>query len=182
MSINIAISGKNIQVTKSLKTYINKEIEGLEKYFEKIISAHIVLNVEKEREIVEVNLQTAGSTIHVSESTDDLYKSIDACIDHLERKLKQFKQKMIDRKRQFDKTQFSFENKQEVREGVETDEGHHIVLVDRYVKKPMNVEEAAMQLEITNNDFLVFFNDAADKINVIYRRKDGDFGLINPEF
>jgi len=182
MSINIAISGKNIQVTKSLKNYINKEIEGLEKFFEKIISAHIVLNVEKEREIVEVNLQTAGSTIHVSESTDDLYKSIDACVDHLARKLKQFKEKMIDRKRHFDKSQFSFENEQEVREGLETDEGHHIVLVDRYVKKPMNVEEAAMQLEITNNDFLVFFNDAADKINVIYRRKDGDFGLINPEF
>ncbi len=183
MSIdNIAITGKNIQITDAIRNYIRGEIEGLEKYYEKIISAHVILIVEKERKIAEITLQTAGSTLHVDDVSDDMYKSMDQAVDHLKRKLKKLKEKMIDKKRQFDKTKFTLQNMERREEGVETEEGHHIVVVDRYVKKPMTVEEAAMQLELVDNDFLVFYNNNAERVNVIYQRKDGNFGLIDPKF
>src|SRR6056297_1983216 len=182
MSINIAITGKNIKITDAIRKYVTEEVNGLEKYFENIIGAHVILIVEKERKIAEITLNTSRNTLHIDEVSDDMYKSIDAVVDHLARQLKQIKEKMIDKKRQFDKTKFTTQNMEKARDGIETDEGHHIVLVDRYVKKPMTVQEAAMQLEMVENDFLVFYNMNADHINVIYKRKNGDFGLINPDF
>ncbi len=176
--MKISVTGKNIKVTPSLKEYIDEKISRLEHFDERIISSKVILGVEKQRHIAEITVQTAGSTVHVSEATDDLYKSIDKSTDMLARKLKKIRDKMADRKKNNDSPRF-FED-EELTEGVELD-GRHIIKVDRYVKKPMSVEEAAMQMDLLNNDFIVFTHSASGRVNVIYRRKDGDLGLIDPK-
>lgn len=176
--MKISVTGRNIKVTPALKEYIDEKISKLEHFDERIISSKVILGVEKQRHIAEITLQTAGSTIHVSEDTDDLYKSIDKSTDMLARKLKKVRDKMAHNKKGA-ATPRHF-HPEELYEGVEVD-GSHIVQVDRYVKKPMSVEEAAMQMDLLKNDFIVFTNSASERINVIYRRKDGDLGLIDPK-
>ncbi|MBN2726758.1 ribosome-associated translation inhibitor RaiA [Candidatus Mcinerneyibacteriota bacterium] len=180
MAVKMNVTGKNIKVTNAIKEYLEEKITKLEHFNDHILSANVILSVEKLRHIVEVTLQTAGSTLHVSEETDDLYKSIDACMDIMARKLKKIKDKSVDRKRNGESLGEIAESA--LLEGVEISSGHHVVQVDRYVKKPMTVDEAALELDLLDNDFLVFFNESRQRVNVIYRRKDGNFGLIDPKF
>ena len=177
--VKIIVTGKNVKVTNAIKGYIEEKISKLEHFSDSIIAVHVIVAVEKMRQIVEVTLQTSGSTIHVSEESEDMYKSIDRASDLLARKLKKLKEKMNGRKKQ---SAFSFDENVLKEEGAETEEGHHIILVDRYVRKPMDVDEAVMQLELVKNDFLVFLNATTKRVNVVYKRKDGNFGLIDPKF
>ena len=180
MAVKMNVTGRTIKVTGAIKDYLEEKITKLEHFNDHIVSANVILSVEKLRHIAEVTLQTAGSTLHVSEETDDLYKSIDSCMDILARKLKKIKDKNIAKKRSGESLGEIAEKS--LLEGVEVSGGHHVIQVDRYVKKPLFVEEAALELDLLDNDFLVFFNEARKRVNVLYRRKDGNFGLIDPKF
>lgn len=183
MSMKISVTGKNMKITEALKDYIKEKLGKLETHFESaIMSAHATCIVEKDRHIVDINIQTTSTTVHVTEESEDLYKSVDAACDVVMRKVRKLKEKMVSRRKEGKGTGENFSiPTPESHEDIETSEGYHITVIDRFVKKPMSADEAAIQLDMLNNDFLVFINESNQRVNVIFKRRDGNFGLIDPK-
>ena len=179
--MKIIFKGKHIEVTDAMRNYIEKRLNKIERHFDHILEVIVTLSVEKNRQIVEATLQASRALIRAEEETDDMYTSIDKVADKLERQIQKYKEKY------FQKPHPSSERKGLVNEGVnvedsESDKIAKIVRTKRFAIKPMSVEEAAMQMDLLGHNFFVFANDNTNKVNVLYKRKDGNFGLIEPEF
>lgn len=179
--MKIVFRGKHIEVTDAIRNYIEKRLNKIERHFDHILEVIVTLSVEKNRQIVEVTLQVSRALIRAEEETDDMYASIDKVADKLERQIQKYKEKYFQRPRP------GTERKELVEEGVNVEDGESngiakIVKTKRFAIKPMSVEEAAMQMDLLGHSFFVFANDNTNKVNVIYKRKDGNFGLIEPEF
>jgi putative sigma-54 modulation protein len=179
--MKIIFKGKHIEVTDAMRNYIEKRLNKIERHFDHILEVIVTLSVEKNRQIVEATLQARRALIRAEEETDDMYTSIDKVADKLERQIQKYKEKY------FQKPHPSSERKGLVNEGVnvedsESDKIAKIVRTKRFAIKPMSVEEAAMQMNLLGHNFFVFANDNTNKVNVLYKRKDGNFGLIEPEF
>ena len=179
--MKIIFKGKHIEVTDAMRNYIEKRLNKIERHFDHILEVIVTLSVEKNRQIVEATLQASRALIRAEEETDDMYASIDKVVDKLERQIQKYKKKY------FQKPHPSSERKGLVNEGVnaedsESDKIAKIVKTKRFAIKPMSVEEAAMQMDLLGHNFFVFANDNTNKVNVLYKRKDGNFGLIEPEF
>ena len=179
--MKIIFKGKHIEVTDAMRNYIEKRLNKIERHFDHILEVIVTLSVEKNRQIVEATLQASRALIRAEEETDDMYTSIDKVADKLERQIQKYKEKY------FQKPHPGTERKGLVNEGVnaedsESDKIAKIVKTKRFAIKPMSVEEAAMQMDLLGHIFFVFANDNTNKVNVLYKRKDGNFGLIEPEF
>lgn len=179
--MKITFKGKHIEVTDAMRNYIEKRLNKIERHFDHILEVIVTLSVEKNRQIVEATLQASRALIRAEEETDDMYTSIDKVADKLERQIQKYKEKY------FQKPHPGTERKGLVNEGVnaedsESDKIAKIVKTKRFAIKPMSVEEAAMQMDLLGHIFFVFANDNTNKVNVLYKRKDGNFGLIEPEF
>lgn len=179
--MKIIFKGKHIEVTDAMRNYIEKRLNKIERHFDHILEVIVTLSVEKNRQIVEATLQASRALIRAEEETDDMYASIDKVADKLERQIRKYKEKY------FQKPHPGSERKGLVNEGVniedsEPDKIAKIVKTKRFAIKPMSVEEAAMQMDLLGHNFFVFANDNTNKVNVLYKRKDGNFGLIEPEF
>ncbi|NPV42761.1 MAG: ribosome-associated translation inhibitor RaiA [Firmicutes bacterium] len=174
--MRIIASGKNMEITQALKDYVEKRIGKVEKYFDNDIEAQVTMSVEKDRHIVEVTIPLNGMILRAEEETGDMYTSIDLVIEKLERQIHKYKTRI---NRKLRKTAFlntGIENS-----GKEEDEPK-IVKTKRFAVKPMPVEEAILQMNLLGHDFFVFSNAETEEVNVLYRRKDGNYGLIEPEF
>lgn len=179
--MKIIFKGKHIEVTDAMRNYIEKRLNKIERHFDHILEVIVTLSVEKNRQIVEATLQASRALIRAEEETDDMYASIDKVADKLERQIQKYKEKYLQ------KTHPCSERKGLVNEGVNVEDGEpdkivKIVRTKRFAIKPMSVEEAAMQMDLLGHNFFVFANDNTNKVNVLYKRKDGNFGLIEPEF
>jgi putative sigma-54 modulation protein len=178
MYMRIVVSGKNIVVTDALKDKVNKKLSKFEKFLGPNSEAHATLSVEKGRHIFEVTIPFNGIILRGEEATDDMYMSIDNVIEKLEKQVHKQKtkleRKMKDYNLRFDTL---FENIPDTEE-----EELQIVKTKRFAMKPMPAEEAAMQMELLGHNFFVFSNSDTEEVNVIYKRKDGNYGLIEPEF
>lgn len=176
--MRITISGRNIVVTEALKEKINKKLSKFEKFFGENSEAHATLSVEKGRHIFEVTIPFNGIILRGEESTDDMYMSIDNVVEKLERQVRKQKtkleRKMKDYNLRFDTL---FDNTPDT-----DDEELKIVRTKKFTIKPMPAEEAAMQMELLGHSFFVFSNSETEEVNVIYKRKDGNYGLIEQEF
>jgi len=179
--MKMIIKGKNIELTDNLRSYVEKKLGKLKRYFDRIIEIVVTLSVEKNRQIVEATLKVSRTLIRAEEDTDDMYSSIDRVADKLERQIKRYKEKLFQRtypeKREMGLT------KGEVGIPPE-DEFFEIPRIVRTKKVPIkraSPEEAAMQMDLLDYNFYVFVNDETDRINIIYRRKGEDFGLMEPE-
>lgn len=176
--MRITINGKNIVVTDALKEKINKKLSKFEKFFGENSEAHATLSVEKGRHIFEVTISFNGMFLRGEEATDDMYMSIDNVVEKLERQVRKQKtkleRKMKDYNLRFDTL---FENIPDT-----DDEELKIVRTKKFTIKPMPAEEAAMQMDLLGHNFFVFSNSETDEVNVIYKRKDGNYGLIEQEF
>jgi len=168
--------GKNIQVTDSLKEYIEKRLNKLNKYFYNEPEAIVTLIVEKERQRIEVTMPLNGFILRGEEESTDMYTSVDLVVDKLEKQIAKYKAR-FDKKRKVSikdlptgSTEFELNEDEPV-----------VVKTKRFDFKPMPVEEAIMQMNLLGHNFFVFLNDQTEKINVVYRRKHGNFGLIEPE-
>ncbi|MBP2651828.1 MAG: yvyD [Firmicutes bacterium] len=174
----MTVRGKNIEVTPALKDYVEKRIGKITKHFETLNDIIVILTVEKGRHIVEVTVPVNGMLLRGEESTTDMYASIDLVIDKLEKQIEKYKTKLTRKLRN------SGVLKGEVASSghdLEVDE-FKIVKTKRFAVKPMTTEEAIMQMNLINHDFFVFTNAETEDVNVLYRRKDGNYGLIEPEF
>lgn len=174
--MKIVISGKNIEVTNALKETVEKKLGKLEKFFHKDVLANVTLSVQKNRQIIEVNIPFAGAILRAEEWSIDLYQAIDDVVELLERQIRKHKTKLERRKHSGETIRF--ENVTEIEEEFKP----KLVKTKRFAIKPMDEEEAILQMELLRHDFFVFRNSDTEEVNVIYKRKDGNYGLIEPTF
>ena len=171
------ISGKNIEITEGLRGAVEAKIGKLEKYFTKETEVQVTLSVEKDRQKIEVTIPVKGSIIRSEQTSNDMYVSIDLVEEVIERQLKKYKNKITDKHQSGGNFQPAFLEKEFPEE-----EEVKIVRTKRFDIKPMYPEDACVQMELLGHSFFVFSNAETDEVNVVYKRKDGSFGLIEPEF
>ena len=171
------ISGRNIDVTEGLKSAIHEKIGKLERYFTPDTEVHVTLSVEKERQKIEITIPMKGNIVRAEQTSDDMYVSIDLVEEIIERHLRKYKNKIVDRQQAAASLSKAF-----VEEEIEDDDEIKIIRSKRFAMKPMDPEEACVQMELLGHDFYVFRNAISDEVNVVYKRKDHTFGLIEPEF
>ena len=171
-----------MQITDSLKRYAEKRVGKLKKYFDIPLSAQVLMAVEKDRHIVEVTVPLDGMLLRGEEETGDMYSSIDLVVEKLEKQVEKFKTRIARRIKQADNRQPLLTAGINVpEEDIRAEGKPSIVKIKRFPIKPMDPEEAVMQMNLIGHDFFVFTNARTERVNVVYRRKDGDYGLIEPE-
>lgn len=178
--MKIAVRGKNIDATPALVEYAEKRLSKLDKYFDDHTDAQVVLSVIREDHIVEVTVSINGLMLRAEESTGDMYASIDKVVDKLERQVRKFKTRMNRTLRQRGVRIISEKHAAMEAEERASDEPK-IVRTKRFTLKPMTVEEAILQMDLLGHNFFVFSSAESDDVNVIYKRRDGNYGLIEPE-
>lgn len=183
MTVNIR--GKNIDVTPALKDYVEKKASKVTKQFRTIGDISALMRVEKgdsvkgERVgdcVVEISFPAGGVIFRAQETTKDMYSSIDLVIEKIERQIHKYKTKLMRGRYN------NFREETPAVNAVPAEEPEFkVVRSKRFIMRPMGVEEAIMQMNLLNHDFFVFFDDELEAVNVVYRRKDGDYGLLSPE-
>lgn len=171
------ISGKNIDVTDGLRDAVHEKIGKLEKYFEPDTEIHVTMSVEKERQKIEVTIPMKGNIVRAEQVSNDMYVSIDLVEEIIERQLRKYKNKLIQKKQDAVGLSKAF-----VEADTDDDEDIKIIRTKRFAIKPMDPEEACVQMELLGHDFFVFRNSETDEVNVVYKRKGHTYGLIEPEF
>ncbi len=176
--MKITVSGKNIQITDPLRSAVESKLARLEKYFNKEIEAKATLSTQKNLQKIEVTIPVNGTVLRGEEVQEDLYAAIDLVVDKLSRQLRKYKEKLKDREHET----IRFENIEGFTQ-IEMEEApeYSIVRRKRVGMKPMMEEEAVMQMELLGHTFFVFLNAETDETNVVYKRKDGNYGIIEPE-
>jgi putative sigma-54 modulation protein len=171
------ITGKNIALTDALKSTVEKKLNKLEKYFNPEVEVHATLSVQKNRQTIEVTIPFEGALLRGEESTSDMYSSIDNVIDKLERQIMKHKTRVEKRIHEGSIKLMGVPGGTE-----DYDDEPKVVRTKRFAVKPMDVDEAVMQMDLLGHDFFVFRNSESNEVNVVYKRKDGNYGLIEPEF
>jgi putative sigma-54 modulation protein len=172
--MQVTVSGRNIEVTDSLKQYATEKFGRLEKYLPKAVQAIITLSVVKKvHHRAEAAIKSNGLLIQASEETEEMYSAIDLLIEKIERRVRRYKEKLVDHKHQSNKEEEALSSSSE-------DRIPQIIRTKRFDLKPMLPEEAVMQMELLDKDFFIFANVGSGLVNVIYKRKDGNVGLIEP--
>ena len=171
------ITGKNLEVTPRLREAVEEKIGKLERYFSSDTEAIITMSVEKERQKIEVTIPVKGSIIRAEQESDDMYVSIDLVEEIIERQLKKYKTRIIDKKQSATAFSDLFLSEED-----EEESEIRIQKVKRFAMKPMDAEEACVQMELLGHNFFVFLNADTDQVNVVYKRKGNTYGLIEPEF
>lgn len=167
--MEVIVRGKNVEVTEALKDHVTRKLEKMAKFFEhQKVTAHAMLSVEKERQIVEVTVPMEGLLLRGEEATPDMYASVDHVVDKLERQLNKYRTRM----RRHHATPEAKPPREEHAPGV--------VRRKSFPRKPMTLDEALLQMDLLGHDFFAFASADSDTINVLYRRRDGDYGLLEP--
>jgi putative sigma-54 modulation protein len=167
--MDVIVRGKNFDVTEALRDHVTRKLSKMEKFFDhRQVTAHAMLTVEKERQIIEVTVPMDGLLLRGEESSPDMYASVDRVVDKLERQWNKYKARVKPR------------HPSEAH--IEHTDSHSQDLVRRktFPRKPMTIDEALMQMELLGHDFFAFTNGETDTINVVYRRQDGRYGLLEP--
>ncbi len=171
------IVGKNIDVTGGLKSAVEEKIGKLEKYFTPDTNVNVTMKVDKDRHKIEVTIPVKGKIIRAEQTSSDMYVSIDLVEEIIERQLKKYKSKLVDKKH----TDGSNFKKEYIENEYLEEEAVKIERVKRFDIKPMYPEDACVQMELLGHDFYVFVNAETDETNVVYKRKGASYGLIEPE-
>ncbi len=171
------ITGRNIDVTEGLKSAIYDKIGKLERYFTEDTEVHVTLSVEKERQKIEITIPVKGNIIRSEQTSNDMYVSIDLVEEIIERQLKKYKNKIVDKKQ----TGSNF-TQEFIEKDFEDEEEIKIIRTKRFGMKPMYPEDACIQMDLLGHNFFVFQNAETEEVNVVYKRKGNTYGLIEPEF
>ena len=174
--MKFVIVGRNLDVTPALKAAVEDKIGKLAKYFNPDTEGHVTLSVEKERQKIEVTIPVKGNIIRSEQVSNDMYVSIDLVEEIIERQLKKYKTKIVDKHQEAG----SF-SKMYMDNDYMDEEEVKIVRTKKFDIKPMYPEDACVQMELLGHGFFVFINAETDQVNVVYRRKGDTYGLIEPE-
>ncbi|MDY6011957.1 ribosome hibernation-promoting factor, HPF/YfiA family [Clostridium sp.] len=174
--MKVTLITKNIELTPALKDMVEKKVSKLDKYFEGNVEAKATLTVQKNRHKVEVVIPFNGVLLRAEEITDDMYKSIDRVEEKLERQIRKQKTKLSKRiNNQLKFSEIATDNFDEDYEG-------ELVKTKKFAVKPMNVDEAILQMELIGHNFFVYKDADTNNVSVLYKRKDGNYGLLEPEY
>ncbi len=176
--MRIKITGRNIDLTDGLKAAVEDKLKKLEKYFTPDTDVYVTLSVEKERQKVEVTIPMKGNYIRSEQVSSDMYVSIDLVEEVIERQLKKYRTKLVT-KHQNASSVFKQEFLDEISD---EDEEIKIIRSKKFDMKPMYPEDACVQMELLGHDFFVFINAETEEVNVVYKRKENTYGLIEPEY
>lgn len=174
------ISGKNIEVTEALKNAVYDKLGKLDKFFADETEAQVTLSVEKSRQKAEVTIPMKGNILRAEQTSTDMYVTIELVADILERQIRKYKTKITNYSKGASHFSEDFLG-QEPEQFLEDDE-IRIIRSKKFAIKPMDAEEACIQMELLGHNFYVFRNADTFEVNVVYKRKDGTYGLIEPEF
>ena len=186
--MQVHITGRQVAITPALRKYAEEKLRKVEKLLGGSIEAHVVLVVEKRRHLAEIQVKSRTALLSGAEETEDLYASIGDVVEKLERQALKHKEKLTNRKKRGGRRiAASLPTPQPAakpRRPVTSDAplAPRILPSDRYRLKPLSAEDAAMELDSTGGDLLVYRDDQTYRVNVVYRRQDGNFGLVDPEF
>lgn len=175
--MRITITGRNIELTDGLKGAVEEKLSKLEKYFTPDTDVYVTLSVEKERQKIEVTIPVKGHIIRSEQVSNDMYVSIDLVEEIIERQLRKYKNKLVEQKQSAASLSKAF-----VDEEIDDDDEIKIIRSKRFAMKPMDPEEACIQMDLLGHNFYVFRNSTTNEVNVVYKRKGNTFGLIEPEF
>ena len=171
------IIGKNIDVTPGLKDAVESKLGKLQRYFTPDTEIHVTLSVQKEHQKIEVTIPVKGNIIRSEQESDDMYVSIDLVEEVIERQLRKYKNKIVDKQQAAANFQ-----KEYIDRDYEEDDEVKIIRTKKFGIKPMYPEDACVQMELLGHNFFVFFNAETEQVNVVYKRKGNTYGLIEPEF
>lgn len=188
--MNVSISGRHMEMTDGIRDHVESGLDKIKQHFDRVIDVKVVLSVEKRRHMAEINLHANGLQINAKEESDDMYLSIDSAIQKIDRQVTKHKERI---QRHQPRTQ------REVREvehlvieivggedGAASDgdgsDTHRVVHREKVPLKALSIEEAAFQLDLLEDSFLMFSNVETQQVNVLYSRDDGTYGLIEPQF
>ncbi len=172
------IIGKNIDVTPGLKEAVESKLGKLERYFTADTEVHVTLSVQKTRQKIEVTIPVKGGIIRSEEESDDMYVSIDLVEEIIERQLRKYKTKLVAKQQEGGSFNPDFIEEDDE----DLDDEIKVVKTKKFGIKPMYPEDACLQMELLGHSFYVFSNAETDEVNVVYKRKNGSYGLIEPEF
>jgi putative sigma-54 modulation protein len=186
VNVPIKVTGRHVSVTKAITDYATSKVEHLHLDYPRIIEAHVILDVEKHRHFAEIILHcTNHITIEASHETDDMYASIDGVAAKIAQQMRKYKTKILRNHRPRGQSIRHLDEQvlhiEETFHEIENSEPA-VIKTERYPVKPMFVDEAVLQIEMSNRQFVVFQNAKTEKVNILYRRKDKGFGLIEPTF
>lgn len=173
--MKIILKGRNIEITQALRDYVDKRLGKLSRYIEGLDEAYVTLLVVKDRHRVEVTIPLNGLILRGEEETADMYSSVDLVIEKLEKQIEKYKTRINKKTKNQSIREIAIKYE-------EDQEEPQIVRTKRFAFKPMPVEEAIMQMNLLGHNFFVFSNGETEEVNVVYKRKDGNYGLIEPEF
>ena len=174
MQIPVTITGRHVEITDPLRDHVNERLGHACKLLDKISSAHVTVSVEKSRHLVEISIHSHGTTLHAKEETHDMYSSIDQAVDKIETQAKRLKEKIKDRKHVAEAA-----GSAAVEDEVSPPRAQ-VFVAETFAPKPLSVTEAVETLQGTPDHFLVFHNAKNGLVNVLYKRGDGNFGLVQP--
>ena len=174
--MRFTISGKNLDVTESMRNAVTEKLGKLERYFTPETNIIVTMSVEKERQKIEVTIPLKGTVIRSEQVSNDMYVSIDLVEEVIERQLRKYKKKLVSGYR----SESSFK-KEYLEKDSEPAEEIRIVRTKQFDIKPMYPEDACVQMELLGHSFYVFLNAESEQMNVVYKRKGGTYGLIEPE-
>lgn len=181
--MKITVSGKNMEITGALKDAVERKLSKLERYFNPNVEAQVTLRVEKNKsmqkskQVIEVTIPFNGILLRGEEANEDMYTSIDLVIDKLERQIRKQKTR-LERRNHGDSLRYQYIPEMEEAAKDEL----KVVKTKRFAVKPMSTEEAILQMELLGHSFFVFRDSESEEVNVVYKRRDGDYGLIEPGF
>ena len=175
--MKVNITGKNFNTYDRLQETVEKKLDKLDKYFSDEATAKVVLSKERGRDKIEATINAKGAVFRAEEVTDDIYEGIDLAVDKLASQMSRFKGKL--RKRSNDNKALKFEFMPEPE--TETEEAK-VVKAKKFQLEPMSEDEAVLQMEMLQHDFFVFLNMETDSVNVVYKRKDGNYGLLETTY
>jgi putative sigma-54 modulation protein len=188
MEMNVDITGRQVEITAAIREFTLEKLRKLERLLEGPLEVHVVLGISKHRHVAEIQVKSRTATLSGMEETGDLFASIAEAAEKLERQALKHKEKVTDRKRREGTrapdavAAMQAEATAPVAEPVIDDQATRVIRSERYRLKPLSLEDALMELESTGHEILVFRDAGSTRINVLYRRGDGHFGLIEPEF
>jgi putative sigma-54 modulation protein len=179
--MQVTMTFRHMEQSDALKAYAEEKLERVTKYIDSPINVQVYFSVEKKiRHIVEIVINSRGISTKASEATNDMYAAIDAVIDKIERQLVRYKEKIKAHKPNGDEHGRQLSKKIFEAESIEANTDSVVIKTTTETAKPMSVEEAVMQMDLLHKDFIVFTDADSNEINVLYRRKDGNYGLIEP--
>ncbi len=178
---DITVTFRHLEATNSLREYVIEKLSRAKKHFGDQNEINVVLSSEKHRYTAEIILKAGKITANAKEETDDMYSAIDLAVDKVDRQMKKHKEKLKSHKVNIKPQKATSRYDTLPSENAEESQQPKIIKTENVFAKPMSLEEAVDQLSLLNSDFLVIINDSNRKVNVIYYRKDVDYGLIEPE-